>query len=622
METNQYPTIRSRLAIVLIILAASFGALLSSIFYLNFRSELRASLKHRLENITTLAGLQQNGDDLIRVQAGGDEYFENIHSQNVKIKRADSELRFVYTMRKDDQGIYFVVDARLTPDEPLISEYGDRYEEPSPTLVENFDSMTGTIIEADFYTDEFGTFLSGYTPILTTSGEQVGVLGVDISANTILAQERAYLLRLIFIYIVALILLIISGVIFANYLAKPIIGLRDVANKIIKGDFNFRITDIPRTRELAELALDFNAMTANLSDLINDLERRVEDRTTVFTRKSEQLRAASYIARQTAEAQDLAAIIDIVVNLVTDQFGYYHAGIFLINENGDEAILQAASSEGGRQMIARGYSLSLRSQGTISYVVAQKKPRIALDVGSESVLFNNPDLPMTRSEVALPLLIRGKVLGVLDIQSDEPMAFRVEDVDVLQTLADQVAVAIENARLLGESQAALIQLEAVSAVRTREAWTQKLQEQTRAFTYTPLGMRVSGPSTEEDETRLRAPITLRGQKIGVLSISRKENSNWSRLDEDLIGEVAYQVGLAVDNLRLLEDAQQRAKQEQTIGELATRFSQSLDVDSLLQAAARELGQIPDVAEVSVFIGQLPEQVIQKPRSKRMTGANK
>ncbi|HXQ35561.1 MAG TPA: HAMP domain-containing protein, partial [Anaerolineales bacterium] len=315
METKRYPSLQTRLAFVLIILAALFAAGLSYVLYVNFRQELRNSLRHRLENITTLAGFQQNGDVLIEVQAAHDEAFEIIHEKNVKIKRSDSDLRFVYTMRKDEQGIYFVVDARISPDEPLISEFGDRYEEPSTTLVDNFDTMTRTIIEPDFYTDEFGTFLSGYTPIFTSNGQRVGVLGVDITANTILAQEQEYRSRLIIIFLIALVLIVIAGIVFANYLARPIVGLRDAAEKISKGDFAYRITKIPGTRELAELAMDFNSMTANLSDLINDLERRVAERTADIERKTDQLRAASFIARQTAEVHDLASLLDIVVRL-------------------------------------------------------------------------------------------------------------------------------------------------------------------------------------------------------------------------------------------------------------------------------------------------------------------
>lgn len=259
------------------------------------------------------------------------------------------------------------------------------------------------------------------------------------------------------------------------------------------------------------------------------------------------------------------------------------------------------------------------SQGIVGYVASQKRPRIALDVGTDAVFFNNPDLPMTRSEVALPLVVRNHVLGVLDIQSDQPQAFSPEDLDILQTLADQVAVAIDNARLLGEAQAALMQLEAVSALRTREAWTSKLQEQPRVYTYTPLGLRAEIPASEADESQVKVPIALRGQQIGAISLAKKDASSLTHLDEDLINEVASQVGLAVDNLRLLEDAQQRARQEQTIGELATRFSQAMDIDSLLQTAARELGQMPDVSEVSVYIGQLPEQIPQRRRGKRQAG---
>lgn len=346
------------------------------------------------------------------------------------------------------------------------------------------------------------------------------------------------------------------------------------------------------------------------------LEQQVEERTVGLNRKSDQLRATSYIARKTAEVQDLASLLTMVARLVTDQFGFYHTGVFLINETGDQAVLQAASSDGGQRMIERGHALSVGTQGIVGYVAAQKKPRIALDVGSDAVFFNNPDLPMTRSELALPLLVRNKILGVLDIQSEKPQAFTPDDIDVLQTLSDQIAIAIENARLLDETQAAIVQLEALTSLRTRQAWGQKLREKSRVFTYTPLGLRAEKLAQNVDEA-ISAPIILRGQKIGNISIARKGDVVWSKLDRELIEEVASQVGLAVDNIRLLEEATERAKQEQTIGKLAARFSQSLDLDTLLQTAARELGQLPDVSEVSVFIGQETQQTAQsKQRPKR------
>jgi GAF domain-containing protein len=365
--------------------------------------------------------------------------------------------------------------------------------------------------------------------------------------------------------------------------------------KIISDRFNFNLQLLTRDR--------------------GDLEHKVNERTRVLTKKTDQLRAASYIARQTAEVTDLSILLTTVVNLVTDQFGFYHTGVFLINETGDEAVLQAASSEGGRRMIEHGHSLSVGTRGIVGYVAAQKKPRIALDVGADAVFFNNPDLPMTRSELALPLLIRNRVVGVLDIQSDIPQAFSVDDIDVLQTLADQVAVAIENARLLDESQAALAQLEVLTTFRTREAWNQKLKGKNRVFTYTPLGLRAEKPSGPADDAPV-IPLTLRGQKIGNISITRKGDAKINKIDEELISEVAIQAGLAIDNIRLLEEATQRAKQEQMVGRLAARFGQSLDIDTLLQTAAREIGQLPDVSEVSVFIGKQPEEVSSKRKTKR------
>jgi GAF domain-containing protein/HAMP domain-containing protein len=437
--------------------------------------------------------------------------------------------------------------------------------------------------------------------------------------TTILLQEQGSLFRLILIFLSSLVLLIIGGIVAANYLVGPIIDIKDAASRISKGELTFRVTKIPQTRELAELAIDLNTMTANLSDSINMLEQRVAERTTELSRKVDYLRAASYIASQTAEVQDLSTLLNTVVKLVSDQFGFYHTGIFLINETGGEAILQAASSEGGRQMVETGYSLPVGTRSIVGYVAAQKKPRIVLDVGPDAVFFNNPDLPMTRSEIALPLLIRNKVLGVLDIQSNMPQAFAQQDIDVLETLANQVAVAIDNARLQDESQATYMQLEALTTLHARETWSRKLEERKRVFTYTPLGLSAEKASVD-DGNELAIPITLRGQKIGRISIARKGDAQWNKTDEDLLNEVASQVGLAVDNIRLLEDATQRAKQEQIVGEMAFRFSQALDIDSLLQTAARELGQLPGVEEATVFIGEVDSQDRARTSMNRRTKA--
>src|SRR5688500_13496095 len=150
-------------------------------------------------------------------------------------------------------------------------------------------------------------------------------------------------------------------------------------------------------------------------------------------------------------------------------------------------------------MIDSCHSLSVGAQGIVGHVVGQKQSHIALDVGPDAVFFNNPDLPMTRSELVLPLLVRNRVLGVLDIQPDQPEDFDIDDIDVLQALSDQIAIAIENARLLDETQAAITQLEALTGDRTRESWSQKLRERSRVFTYTPLGLRAEKLAQKDDK---------------------------------------------------------------------------------------------------------------------------
>jgi FOG: GAF domain len=199
-----------------------------------------------------------------------------------------------------------------------------------------------------------------------------------------------------------------------------------------------------------------------LRELTRELEKRVGERTRQLAetslrlqeanrdlaRRTAQLEAASEVARRAAAIRDVQTLLDETVRLISQRFGFYHAGVFLVDEAGEYAVLRAASSEGGQRMLARGHRLAVGEVGIVGYVAGTGKPRIALDVGEDAVFFSNPDLPHTHSEMALPLKVGERVIGVLDVQSVEPSAFTDEDVAVLQTMADQIALAIENARLL------------------------------------------------------------------------------------------------------------------------------------------------------------------------------
>jgi GAF domain-containing protein len=362
---------------------------------------------------------------------------------------------------------------------------------------------------------------------------------------------------------------------------------------------------------------EVNMANLELQSMRATLEQRVMERTSALDRRSSQLEAASYVSRQTAAIQDPKVLLTNVVDLITSQFGYYHAAIFLLDERGRYAILQAASSDGGKRMLEKGHRLEVGREGIVGYAAHQRRARIALDVGDEAIFFNNPDLPNTRSEVALPLTVRNRVIGVLDIQSYDQGAFTQDDLNTLQALADQVALAIDNDRLLSESQAALKQLQEMTSESTYRTWMNRLSRKSHGYVYTPSG--VSTLATPEQppvppradnpfEDKLIIPISLRNSKIGQITLKRRgKNSKWSEREQQLGNQIADQVALALENARLLEETQLRAAREQTISNVTSRFGQTTDMDTLLKLAVQELHQLPNITEASIFIGNTADK---------------
>lgn len=188
------------------------------------------------------------------------------------------------------------------------------------------------------------------------------------------------------------------------------------------------------------------------------------------------LEAASEVARGATAILDVDQLLDETVQLISDKFGFYHAGVFLVDEQGEYAILQSVSSEGGRRMLARGHKLAVGKVGIVGHVTGYGEPRIALDVGADAVFFDNPDMPETRSEMALPLISRGRVIGALDVQSKQEAAFTSEDVATLQTMADQLANAIENARLYEETTSRAERLAVVNRISRAAGSTLQLDD--------------------------------------------------------------------------------------------------------------------------------------------------
>ena len=297
--------------------------------------------------------------------------------------------------------------------------------------------------------------------------------------------------------------------------------------------------------------------------------------------------------------------MDEVVHAISDRYGFYHAGMFLIDDHREYAVLQAASSDGGRRMLNRNHRLRIGQVGIVGYVADTGEARIALDVGDDAVYFDNPDMPDTRSEMALPLTVGNEVIGVLDVQSNERNAFTEEDVSALQTMADQVAIALENARLMEESNRALQQLEDTTRQRIGSAWRQRAVLRPTAYRYT--GVRVEPEESpgdtlangfpdriqiiEDAEGRqLIAPVRLRGQVLATIALRQDAEARpWNTEDVALVERLTAQIGIALENARMLDEIRARADKEQFVAEISAKVRESMDRGTILQTAVREIG---------------------------------
>ena len=381
--------------------------------------------------------------------------------------------------------------------------------------------------------------------------------------------------------------------------------------------------------ELEELANAFNQMVINLKQSFEGLEEKVSERTVDLEtsriqseRRASDLQAISEISKVIAGEQKLTNLFPLITRLVSERFGFYHTGIFMLDENNKYAVLQAASSEGGKNMLARGHKLEVGESGIVGYVAKHGSPRIALDVGTDAVYFDNPDLPETRSEMALPLTARNKIVGVLDLQSKKPGAFTETELNILSILADQVAIAIENVRLFQQTQVALADAEALYRQNTQKGWQEFSREEDSIGYHQTLtgGTKLFTPVDTDEirqvmnqakpmvfdankvtpEASIVVPIMLRGQVIGALKVKAPEqNRTWSRDEINLTEVISERLSLALENSRLLQESQNKAATEQIISDIATKIGASVRTENILRITALELSQLLNNADIFI-----------------------
>ncbi|MDI6769350.1 MAG: GAF domain-containing protein [Anaerolineales bacterium] len=422
-----------------------------------------------------------------------------------------------------------------------------------------------------------------------------------------------------------------------SWLGSPLIVADAVIGAII-------IQDTRNDRAFDETDLRFiSALSAQVAGAIYNARLLDETRQRAF-----QLQTAAEIARDVSSSLDLDELFVKAVMLVRERFNFYHAGIFLLDPGGEYAVIREATGEAGAQMKRAGHKLGVGSKSIVGYVSGYGKPLVVNDTSRDETYYANPLLPGTRAEAALPLKVGQRILGVLDVQSTVPYSFTGDDVNVLQVLADQLAVAAINTELFAETQEHLAQHRLLHQVTTAAASSATLEEALNSavqhLQLTMGGDRIvilladkekqvlevkaaAGYSANvkhiqvpfdrgitgwvathkkalriEDVTQdpryisidpnirseLAIPLFYRDEILGVLNVESERIKAFSETDQEMLGTLGGSLAAVIANARLVEETHQRNEELGTINRVVSMISTAMNLDEALQTITREL----------------------------------
>lgn len=345
------------------------------------------------------------------------------------------------------------------------------------------------------------------------------------------------------------------------------------------------------------------------------LEELVEERTQDLLRRARYLEAIAAVTQEISAVLELEELMRRAVSLTAERFGFDHVGLFLIDEGRDWALLRAASSPEGQLMLAQGYRLRVDQESVVGQAASSARARLALDRGAAAVRLGDLVLPEMRSEVALPLRARGEVIGVLDVRSRRPRAFDEQDVAALQMLADQLALAISNARLYQQAQESLLAERQAYGEMTARAWRDLLRERRElGYLSTVQGEKQVGGAwhpamiqagllertVRDDSLTVAVPLKVRGRTLGVVRFRKPEDGGeWSADEIAVLETLTDQLGSALESVRLYQETQRTAARERLVGEIVGQLRASLDPDTILKTTVRELGRVLRAERVAI-----------------------
>ncbi|MEW5957208.1 MAG: GAF domain-containing protein [Chloroflexota bacterium] len=459
----------------------------------------------------------------------------------------------------------------------------------------------------------------------------IGALGWNVivyqSRQEALMPIQTQLQNTLFVVLVIIGGVAIAAVILTQILAGPIIRLTTVAQQVAAGDLHVQ-GRVESADEIGQLTAVFNTMTGRLRETIDTLEMQVVERT-------RQLATAVEISQRLVGILDLSDLMRQVVTLTKETFNYYHVHIYL--REGETLLMAEGYGQAGAEMKRQGHHIALEApQSLVAQAARERQVIIVENVRSDPTWLPNPLLPDTRAEMAVPVLLDDEVVGVLDVQSEKIGELTHEDEASLRLLANQIAIAVRNARAFAQTQEALYEAQRLQRVYTLEAWEQFRSSRTttdfesRQPTVPPLKevdtpeavaalqqnqtiTLIANGQQKPDEApaetpapppqaknALATPLKLRDEIIGVLGIhDDNPNRRWTEEEIALVEAVSEQMSLALDNARLFEHTQRDAWRNRIISETTAQVWASADIEEVMKAAVAQLGSKLNASEVVI-----------------------
>ncbi|MCS6836902.1 MAG: GAF domain-containing protein [Anaerolineae bacterium] len=372
----------------------------------------------------------------------------------------------------------------------------------------------------------------------------------------------------------------------------PLVMPMEEADKMALALAQDDIDALEKSAALASTTPSGESMIETIRSLAKRIEALNESLSQQINRRNRDLQVAGRIGRETAVLDDLDVLLRRAINLICNELGFYHAQVFLLDDVGRVARLAYSRGDAGQQMLARGHQIEVGTKTVIGTATAQRRPVIINDTLAQQgeVPFGfNPLLPETRAEMGLPLMIGDQVIGALDIQSKTPNVFLQEELPTFQLLADQLAIAIYNARLKAQAERRYQQINRLNRQLTRQAWDVARREAQLKPRY--------GAETLGEEVST-APITIRGEVIGSLTaaIPAAELGEGERM---ILNAVAERVALAIENARLFQETQSALAETSTLYQLSRTLNEATSLDDVLQAIVSLIA--PDASSGQVWL---------------------